>query len=123
MRIHISLLPPEAIDEYNLNDFVDPQGYVYIQINKGMYGLKQAGSIAHNNLKLRLRKHGYRPCNFTKGLWSHDSNSIKFMLVVDDFGIRYENEKDLQHLFTSLREKYTISVDISGKNFCGFTLA
>ena len=122
MRIHISLLPPEAIEEYNLNNFVDSQGYVYIQINKGMYGLKQAGAIAHYNLKLRLSKHGYHPCKFTKGLWSHNSNSIKFMLVVDDFGIRYKNEKDLQHLFTSLREKYTISVDITGKNFCGFTL-
>ena len=122
MRIHISLLPPEAIGQYNLNKLVDSQGYVYIQINKGMYGLKQAGAIAHNNLKLRLKKHGYHPCRFTKGLWNHVSNSIKFILVVDDFGIQYEKEEDLQHLFTSLREKYTISVDISGKKFCGFTL-
>ena len=48
MRIHIGLLPPEAIGQYNLNKLVDSQGYVYIQINKGMYGLKQAGAIAHN---------------------------------------------------------------------------
>jgi len=122
MRIHESLLPPEVIHEYKLKDFADDKGYIYIQINKGMYGLKQAGAIAHNNLILRLRKHGYRPCKFTKGLWNHVSNSIQFVLVVDDFGIKYKHEKDLQHLFTSLREKYTISVDPMGKNFCGFSL-
>ena len=122
MRIHISLLPPEVIHEYKLQDLVDAKGYTYIQINKGMYGLKQAGALAHNNLIGRLRKHGYRPCKFTKGLWNHVSNSIQFVLVVDDFGIKYQNEADLQHLFASLREKYTISVDPTGKNFCGFSL-
>ena len=80
-----------------------------------MYGLKQAETIAHNNLKLRLRKHGYHPSKFTKGLWNHVSNSIKFILVVDSFGIQYEKEKDIQHLFASLREKYTISVDLRKK--------
>ena len=122
MRFHISLLPPEVIHEYKLKDFVDEQGYVYIQINKGMYGLKQAGAFAHNNLIIRLRKHGYRPCKFTKGLWNHVSNSTHFVLVVDNFGIRYQNEADLQHLFAALRDKYTISVDLTGKNFCGFSL-
>jgi len=122
MKIHINLLPPEVIQAYNLKDFVDDKGYVYIQINKGMYGLKQAGALAHNNLIIRLRKHGYRPCKFTKGLWNHVSNSIQFVLVVDDFGIKYQHEADLQHLFASLREKYTISVDLTGKNFCGFSL-
>ena len=122
MRIHINLLPPKVIHEYKLKDFVDEQGYVYIQINKGIYGLKQAGVLAHNNLIICLRKHGYRPCKFTKGLWNHISKSTQFVLVVDDFGIKYQNEADLQHLFVALRDKYTISVDLTGKNFFGFSL-
>ena len=67
-----------------------------------MYGLKQAGAIAHNNTIHRLKKHGYHPCKFTKGLWKHDNKGIQFVLVVDDFRIKYHNEKELQHLFAAL---------------------
>ena len=45
MKIHISDIPQEIIDEYNLLTLFDDKGFVYINIVKGMYGLKQAGII------------------------------------------------------------------------------
>jgi hypothetical protein len=30
MRIHISLIPDEIKDEYNVDDFVDEDGYMYM---------------------------------------------------------------------------------------------
>ena len=45
MRLKITDIPDEIIDEYNLREIVDDDGYVYCEITKGMYGLPQAGII------------------------------------------------------------------------------
>jgi hypothetical protein len=53
MKMLISLFPEEIIQKYNLNDpAVD--GWVYIEIRKGMYGLKHAGLLANQLLQTRL---------------------------------------------------------------------
>ena len=122
MRMHISNIPEEIIIDYALEKLVDEKGFVYIKIVKGMYGLKQAGILAHYNLQCHLRKYGYRPCRFTKGLWNHVSNSLTFVLVVDDFGIKYTNKLDLEHFFNALRDRYTISVDMSGSHYVGLDI-
>ena len=43
MFIPIVLIPKEFMDEYNLHDKIH-NGKVYLKINKGMYGLPQAGN-------------------------------------------------------------------------------
>ena len=45
MRIPIDLIPEEFIEKYNLRPLVK-NGYVYKQIERGMYGLPQAGILA-----------------------------------------------------------------------------
>ena len=50
MRLPIKIIPQEIINKYNLNDIVE-DGWVYVKIVKGMYGLLQAGKIANNLLK------------------------------------------------------------------------
>ena len=47
MKIHISAIPKEIIDEYILLAIFDDKGFYYIEIVKGMYGIKQAGIITH----------------------------------------------------------------------------
>ena len=44
MKFHIATIPQEIIDKYNLLNIVDNKGFVYVNIVKGMYGLKQVGS-------------------------------------------------------------------------------
>jgi hypothetical protein len=38
MRIPIKLIPHEIIDQYNLLPLVS-EGHIYIEVQKGMYGL------------------------------------------------------------------------------------
>ena len=71
--------------KYNLRDLVDEDGWVYIKIRKGMYGLPQAGIIAKNQLlEKRLSEKGCYQCQHTRGLWRHVWCSIVFCLAVDD---------------------------------------
>eukprot|EP00957_Ditylum_brightwellii_P177264 13503691-Ditylum_brightwellii.AAC.1 len=122
MKIHISLIPPKAIKQYNLNDITDSSGNMHVEIRKGMYGLPQAGRIAHSKLKLHLAQYGYKPVPIMPGLWQHKDRDITFCLVVDDFGIKYTTKNDLEHLITALQEIYRIKIDMTGELLCDITL-
>jgi hypothetical protein len=122
MRIHISLIPQEIIDEYNLMDYVY-NDYVYIKISKGMYGLPQAGILANQLLETRLRPHGYFQCRHTPGLWKHQTRKTMFTLVVDDFGVKYSSRNDADHLINLLRADYEdVTVDWDARLYCGISL-
>ena len=51
MRMKLEIFPDDVIEEYNLRDKVEPNGYVYIEVRKGMYGLPQAGLLAQKLLE------------------------------------------------------------------------
>jgi hypothetical protein len=53
MKMLLSLFPEEIIQKYNLNALA-VDGSVYIEIRKGMYGLKQAVLLANQLLQTRL---------------------------------------------------------------------
>jgi hypothetical protein len=118
----ITDIPEEIVEQYNLKDKVSKDGYVFVEIRRGMYGLPQAGIIAQELLEKRLNARGYYQSKFTPGLWTHETRSIKFALVVDDFGIKYESEEDAQHLIDSLTPFYSITTDKEGTRFIGLTL-
>ena len=40
MRLQINIIPQEIIDKYALHKILDDNGWVYLEIVKGMYGLK-----------------------------------------------------------------------------------
>jgi Reverse transcriptase (RNA-dependent DNA polymerase). len=122
MKIHLSQIPDDIIGQYNLRDIADNNGFVYIEIRKGMYGLKQAGRIAYKALVTHLAKYGYSPSQMTQGLWTHATRSIQFILVVDDFGVKYTDEADVHHLINALTDKYKISIDWNGQVYCGLHL-
>jgi hypothetical protein len=70
MKMLLSRFPEEIIQQYNLNALA-VDGWVYIEIRKGMYGLKQAGLLANKLLQTRLNPFGYYPARHTPGLWLH----------------------------------------------------
>lgn len=122
MRVHQRHIPLDIITKYQLADLISPDGYIYIKIKKGMYGLKQAAILAYQKLVNNLAPHGYRPCKYSVGLWRHDTLPTKFCLCVDDFGIKYYDKKDANHLLSALRTSgFTVSTDWEGKNYCGLT--
>ena len=89
MKLHISIIPQEIIDEYALHKIVDDNGWVYLEIIKGMYGLKQAGIIANMELTKNLEKFGYNTVRHTPGLWKYNTRATIFTLIVDNFAIKY----------------------------------
>ena len=109
-KIRLEVIPQEIIDQYNLHN-IACDDWVFIEIQKGMYGLPQAGILANNKLKAHLAKFGYYPTKFTPGLWKHESRRVTFALTVDDFFIKYTDAQDAQHLLDALKQQYTISED------------
>jgi hypothetical protein len=71
-----------------------------------MYGLPQAGLLATKLLARRLANYGYFQANHTPCLWKHTWQPIQFALVVDSFGVEYENKTDAQHLLDALNNHY-----------------
>jgi hypothetical protein len=109
-NIKLSNIPEEMIKEYNLHQYATPDEWVFIKVSRGMYGLPQAGSLGHDLLEQRLNKEGYFQSQIVPALWKHQSKPIQFVLVVDDFGIKYLKNEDLDQ---SKRSR----VDLEGKEF------
>ena len=121
MRFRLTEIPMEIRLQYNL-DAIAVDGWVYVAISKGMYGLPQAGLLANQQLERRLAKHGYFPCTHTPGLWKHKTRPISFTLVVDDFGVKYVGKEHALHLAAALKENYEVTMDWSGSLYVGIRL-
>jgi hypothetical protein len=91
--IPVNLIPDEIMLEYQLQKLAK-NGHVMARIDKGMYGLPQAGILAIKLLKERLEPHEYQECDHTPGLWRHKTHALMFSLVVDDFRIQYTHLLD-----------------------------
>jgi hypothetical protein len=70
MLINLASLPQETIKKYDLNKLAQ-DGKVYIVIQKGMYGLPQAGILANELLQRNLTKDGYQPTTHTHTAYGH----------------------------------------------------
>ena len=64
IMIQISLIPQECVDKYNLKKEINE--YIFVRVNKGVYGLLQDGRIAHGGLEKHMEP-------YTPGLWTHNS--------------------------------------------------
>jgi Reverse transcriptase (RNA-dependent DNA polymerase) len=123
VRIPIALIPEEIINEYKLQELVDDQNNVYAIVEKGMYGLPQAGILANKALHAFLEPHGYYEGYHTPGLWRHKTRPTIFSLVVDDFGVQYSSKADAHHLLAALKQNYeAVTIDWEGKLFTGISL-
>ena len=101
MWIEMADIPQDIIDQYGLKSKA-VNAKVLVEIRKGIYVLKQARRIANDQLKQHLKASGYVPCRYTPGLFTHTSRKISFALCVGDFGLKYTDKADAQHLLTCL---------------------
>ncbi len=122
LKLRLTDLPEDVTKQYDLQKKATPEGFVYVEIRKGMYGLPQAGLLVQELLERRLNENGFRQSTLTPGLWTHNSKPIQFTLVVDDFGIKYVGKETAQFLIDVLQKYYTISVDWEGKKYVGLTI-
>ena len=100
-RMKLDLFPPDIVEEYGLHDKVDADGNVFCEVQQGMYGLPQAGINAQDLLTKRLGQAGYAQSKTTPGFWRHKWCPISFTLVVDNFGVKYTNKTDVDHLLNT----------------------
>jgi hypothetical protein len=121
MTMLLSRFPEEIVNKYNL-DALAVDGWVYIEIRKGMYGLKHAGLLANQLLQTRLAPFGYYPARHTPGLWLHKTRLIYFSLVVDDFAVKYVVKQHTDHLRNALLKTYELTTDWAATVYSGMTL-
>jgi hypothetical protein len=87
MEMPLQLIPEDIIKHYGLRKkAID--GYVYMEIRKGIYGLPQASILANRLLKLHLACHGYFKQPHMPDLWKHVSQPLWFNLCMEDFSIK-----------------------------------
>ena len=121
-RVKLELFPQDIIKEYGLRNKVDTYGNVFCKVRRGIYDLPQAGIIAQDLLTKQLRQAGYRQSKVTPGCWRHEWRPISFSLVVDDFGVKYINKTDIDHLTSVLRQDYEIDTDWDETQYLILTL-
>ena len=121
MRVHKRMLPDTIINELQLGPLFTGD-HITVEIQKGMYGLPQAGRLANDYLQALLLPAGYRPMPLTPGLWQHETRRITFCLVMDDFGVKYINNDDVAHLLATLGTRYEYKVAPTGSRYCGLAL-
>jgi len=121
MRISAKQISAKYVEEHNLEGKC-VEGYYYVEISKGIYGLPQAGQLAQAKLIKLLHTHGYKMMEHTPCLFKHETKDIIFSLVVDDFGVKYVQEADAQHLINTLQTEYALHTDWTAADYVGLTL-
>jgi hypothetical protein len=122
MRLKLADIPEEIIEEYKLREIVTDDGYVYCEIRKGMYGLSQVGLIAQELLEQQLSKVGYGQSKIIPGLWTHKTRKTCFMLLVDNFAIKFTKMEDAKHLIEALKKDNMITIDWGATKYIGLTI-
>jgi hypothetical protein len=121
MKMLLSRFPEEIIQNYNLNALA-VYDWVYIEIRKGMYGLKQVGLLVNQLLQTRLAPFGYYPARHNPGLWLHKTRPIYFTLVVDDFAVKYVGKQHAEHMWDELLRTYELTTDWTATVYSDMTL-
>ena len=76
LRIPSKFLTPTIITNYALESYLHNSSILF-EVNKGMYGLPQAGLLAQQRLLHHLSQHGYHQTD-TSCLFRHTSNGTAF---------------------------------------------
>ena len=56
-----------------MDEFINKDGYLYCEIRKGVYGLKEDGCVAFQNMVKNLAPFGYEPMLCNPGIWRHNT--------------------------------------------------
>jgi hypothetical protein len=95
--------------------------YILFRIDKTMYGLKESGKLSNMRVVTLLSSFGFHETS-TPCLFRHVSRPILFVLIVDDFGVKYHNRVDFDYLVSCLTTLYHVKAHPTGTKFLGFTV-
>ena len=109
-------VPPATLVTYG-DAIVWLGDHTLVRINKGLYGLSQAGRLAKEKLISLLAGNGYNIPDNTGCLFRHETRVIAFALVVNDFVIKYEHRDYVEYLLAAIEQEYSLEADWSGSLF------
>jgi hypothetical protein len=118
------MIPGDIMTRYLLHG-MEKSCFVYFEIRRCMYGLPQAGRLS----QIRLIEHLGRPSWLhtnpnTPCLFRHRTRDIIFSLVVDDFGVRYGTQSDIDNLeHTLCLNDYKITIRPDGDFYLGMKVS
>ena len=123
MRMPIAFIPMSLRVELGMDHLPDSSSILW-EVNKGLYGMPQAGLLAQQELNKLLAANDYIASPTTAGLYTHRTRKIQFVVWVDDFLIKFKrgDRKDINHLLDVLSTKYKYKVDWSGRTYLGMTI-
>jgi hypothetical protein len=100
----------------------DHNGWIYFEIQRGCYGLPQAGILANGLLCGHLEKEGYYKAAMTPGLWKHKWRQIQFCLNANYFGVEYVGIEHFNHLLTVLQWYHQVQTNMAGDKIAGLNV-
>jgi hypothetical protein len=125
IRIDVGTYSPAVLSRLSLLPFLKTAAsgkrFIVFRIDQTMYGLKEAGKLSNLRLVSLLSFAGFIETR-TSCLFRHLTRPIAFVLVVDDFGIKYQNRDDFDYLVSSLSRLYQVKASPVATKFLGFTL-
>ena len=125
MQISADEIGNELIDLYNMGSYVvnfNGKRFIYFKVVKCLYGHPAAGRLSFIKLKEILEEADFYEHPFVECLFIHKTRNITFALIVDDMGIKYSDEKDLQFLVDVITPHWKLKVDTTGSRFLGMHL-
>ena len=124
MQISADAIGNELLDLYNMNDYVveiNGKRFVYFKVVKCLYGHPAAGRLSFIKLKEVLEAADFYEHPFVECLFIHKTRNITFALM-DDMGIKYSKDEDLQFLIDVITPHWKLKVDTSSSRLLGMHL-
>ena len=122
MKMPLDLFPPWTRKQYDLKKHA-LSGFVYWEIWKAIYGLPNAGQLANLQLREYLKFAGFYKVAHTLGLWKHKLHPIQFLLIVNNFGVKYVGKEHIDFPINALHQKYSwVTIDWKGELYAGINL-
>jgi hypothetical protein len=125
IKIYVHQFSPHVLSSLSLLPFLKLDGkgkkFILFRIDKTMYGLKESGKLSNTRVVTLLSSFGFHETS-TPCLFRHISRPILFVLVVDDFGVKYHNRVDFDYLVSCLTTLYHVKAHPTGTKFLGFTV-
>ena len=127
LKIFVDEYPPEVLSRLRLSPFTKTdrrtgRPYCLFRADKTIYGLKESGKLSNDRLVSLLTTYGFVETS-TPCLFRHPTRSIAFILVVDDFGVKYQNRDDFDYLIQCLSTLYQVKAHPIAHTFLGFRLS
>ena len=102
MHIPLAIIPAKIQHHYN-TDAIAYNGFVMFEIRWAMYSLPRYGILTNAQLQQQLAQYGYHQTQHMHGLYRHETRDISFNLVRDNFGIKYIDRANLNHLLNTIQ--------------------